>query len=233
MNITTWIGNTQMPQNETGTQRNTKVQGKQDDLTFGALLRDIEKKCPYSYMAKDGIIEYNGVVFVCDYKNNSITLGDMTDPKKVLNISLPSGGNLKVNVENFGDISKAASMFSPEDLNAILRAIHQYNYCTSKLNEMEEKEEEGVAGCKNLIERRILNHEADQKFMTGGKEYSLKEWDKLIENFDEAEEEIQEELKERLETRKEQEEDKEEEKRKMKRDRQLEMAQKTYLGILA
>ena len=72
MNITTWIGNTQMPQNETGTQRNTKVQGKQDDLTFGALLRDIEKKCPYSYMARDGIIEYNGVVFVCDYKNNSI-----------------------------------------------------------------------------------------------------------------------------------------------------------------
>ena len=127
MNITTWIGNTQMPQNETGTQRNTKVQGKQDDLTFGALLRDIEKKCPYSYMARDGIIEYNGVVFVCDYKNNSITLGDMTDPKKVLNISLPSGGNLKVNVENFGDISKAASMFSPEDLNAILRAIHYFN----------------------------------------------------------------------------------------------------------
>ena len=144
MNITTWIGNTQMPQNETGIQRNTKVQGKQDDLTFGALLHETEKKCPYSYMAKDGIIEYNGVVFVCDYKNNSITLGDMTDPKKVLNISLPSGGNLKVNVENFGDISKAASMFLPEDLNAILRAIHQYQFCVKKQNEMEEETFQGL-----------------------------------------------------------------------------------------
>ena len=44
MNITTWIGNTQMPKNETGTQRSTKVQGKQDDLTFGALLRDTEQR---------------------------------------------------------------------------------------------------------------------------------------------------------------------------------------------
>ena len=31
-------------------------------------------------------------------------------------------------------------MFCPEDLNAIMRAIHQYNYCQKKLNEIDEEE---------------------------------------------------------------------------------------------
>lgn len=99
-------------------------------------------KCPYSSMAKDGMIEYNGVIFNCDYKHNAITLGDMSDKKKVMNISLPSGGSLKVNVDNIGSLSKAAGMFSPEDLNAIMRAIHQYNHLTHKLYEIEEEEDE-------------------------------------------------------------------------------------------
>ncbi len=99
-------------------------------------------KCPYSSMAKDGIIEYNGVIFNCDYKHNAITLGDMSDKKKVMNISLPSGGSLKVNVDNIGSLSKAAGMFTPEDLNAVMRAIHQYNHLTYKLYEIEEEEDE-------------------------------------------------------------------------------------------
>ena len=66
----------------------------------------------------------------------------MNDPNEVLRISLPSGGSLRVNVNNFGDISKAAGMFSPEDLNAILRAISQYNHCTKKLYEIEQEENE-------------------------------------------------------------------------------------------
>ena len=32
-------------------------------------------KVPYGYLAKDGIIEYNGVIFVCDEETNSICLG--------------------------------------------------------------------------------------------------------------------------------------------------------------
>ena len=90
------------------------------------------------------MIKYNGVIFMCDYDTNSICLGDMTEPKKVLNISLPSGGSLRVNVDSVGGLSKAAGMFSPEDLNAILRAISQYNHFTSKLNEIEEEEIETV-----------------------------------------------------------------------------------------
>ena len=115
---------------------------KQDIVRQGRQARENEKKCPYSSLARDGIIEYNGVIFNCDYKHNAITLGDMSDEKKVLNIGLPSGGSLKVNVDNIGSISKAAGMFTPEDLNAIMRAIHQYTHLTRKLYEIEEEENE-------------------------------------------------------------------------------------------
>lgn len=111
---------------------------------FSNILKDNLRQCPYDYLAKDGVIEYNGVTFVCDYERNSICLGDMTNPKEVLKISLPSGGNLKVNVNNFSDLAKAAGMFSPADLNAIMRAIAQYNHCTSKLHELDEIESEMV-----------------------------------------------------------------------------------------
>jgi len=78
---------------------------------------------PYEHLAKDGVINYNGVCFICDKKTNSICLGDMTDEKQVLNIPLSGGGHLKVNRANIGELSKAAGMFTPEDLNLIMRAI--------------------------------------------------------------------------------------------------------------
>ena len=120
----------------------SRAENGEDGSPFSTILANRQTDCPYGYLAKDGIIEYNGVVFVCDPKTNSICLGDMSDPKQVLNISLPSGGNLKINVNNFGDISRAVGMFSPEDLNAIMRAISQYNHCTRKLNEIEQEEDE-------------------------------------------------------------------------------------------
>lgn len=116
-------------------QKSTRTSG----VAFS--LPDDEFKCPYSYMAQDGVINYNGVTFICDYKHNSLTLGDVTsDPRKVLTISLPSGGNLKVNVDNLGDLAKAAGMFTPEDLNAIMRSIETYKHCTEKLDEIEDEE---------------------------------------------------------------------------------------------
>lgn len=46
--------------------------------SFGQKLQaETEKKCPYSFLAKDGVIQYKGVTFVCDYKQNAITLGNM------------------------------------------------------------------------------------------------------------------------------------------------------------
>lgn len=97
-------------------------------------------KVPYEHLAKDGIIEYNGVCFVCDEETNSICLGDMTDEKNVLTITLSGGGHLKVNRNNIGDLSRAAGMFSPEDLNLILRAIAKDTQIQSVKKEIEDTE---------------------------------------------------------------------------------------------
>ena len=97
-------------------------------------------KVPYGHLAKDGVIEYNGVVFVCDERTNSICLGDMTDEKNVLNIPLSGGGHLKVNRNSIGLLSKAAGMFSPEDLNLIMRAIAEDTKSQSVKKEIEDEE---------------------------------------------------------------------------------------------
>ncbi len=100
----------------------------------------VPSKVPYGHLAKDGVIEYNGVVFVCDEKTNSICLGDMTDEKNVLNIPLSGGGHLKVNRNSIGLLSKAAGMFSPEDLNLIMRAIAEDTKIQSVKKEIEDEE---------------------------------------------------------------------------------------------
>ena len=53
---------------------------------------DGEDIAPYSYLAEDGVITYNGVSFFCDYENNAITLGDMSDEKNVITVQLENGG---------------------------------------------------------------------------------------------------------------------------------------------
>ncbi len=97
-------------------------------------------KVPYGHLAKDGVIIYNGVCFVCDEETNSICLGDMTDKKKVLNIPLSGGGHLKVNRDSIGLLSKAVGMFSPEDLNLIMRAIAEDTKIQSVQKEIEDEE---------------------------------------------------------------------------------------------
>ena len=161
-------------QTVTHNRRTDRSSGVEKSTPFSQIITEKPKTCPYDYLAKDGLIEYNGVTFVCDYKTNSICLGDVTNEKEVLNISLPSGGNLKVNVNNFGDLAMAAGMFSPADLNAIMRAIAQYNHCTSKLDELEEEETETVenameTGAEQIEESwedpvEVTKKDADLKF---------------------------------------------------------------------
>ncbi|MCI8636033.1 MAG: hypothetical protein HFJ05_10695 [Eubacterium sp.] len=86
------------------------------------------KKAPYSYLADaSGKIVYKGVTFYCDDKKNQICLGNMDDVKNVINIPLSKGGCLRVNRENIGDLARAISMFSAEDIGRIMRAIAQDN----------------------------------------------------------------------------------------------------------
>ncbi len=100
-----------------------------------------EKKAPYSYLADDnGVIHYNGVVFFCDFEKNRICLGDVSDQKKCITVGLSGGGSLVVNRDNLGDLSKAIGMFSPEDVNRIMRAISLDTMCQRKLQEIDEAE---------------------------------------------------------------------------------------------
>ena len=112
-----------------------------------------EDQAPYSYLAKDGVIEYNGVAFNCDYERNRITLGDVSNPKNCLNIPLSKGGSLVVNVDNLGDLSKAIGMFSPEDIRRIMEAIAQYN----KAKEMEQEIEEDTNSIGDSATERMQN----------------------------------------------------------------------------
>lgn len=93
---------------------------------------------PYGHLAKDGVIVYNGIVFTCDEQSNSICLGNMEDKSQVITVALSGGGYLKVNRKNIGDLSRAAGMFSPKDLNLIMRAIIQDTKIQSMQKEIDD-----------------------------------------------------------------------------------------------
>lgn len=109
------------------------------DMLLSTMGKAPDKKAPYSHLAKDGVIEYNGVTFVCDYKHNALSLGDVSNPKNVIYVALADGGTLQVNRNNVDDLSKAIGMFSPEDVNRILRAISLDAQCQRKLAEIDEE----------------------------------------------------------------------------------------------
>ena len=97
-------------------------------------------KVPYGEMAEDGVIEYNGVVFVCDYDHNRLTLGDTSNEKDCINIPLSGGGSLLVNRNNIDALSKAIGMFSPEDVKRILEALARDNKIRQMKKELDDME---------------------------------------------------------------------------------------------
>ena len=197
--------------NVLGNGQNTN---KTEDIEFS--ISGSNGKCPYSNLAKNGVIEYNGVIFNCDYKHNAITLGDVnTNPRKVLTVGLSGGGSLKVNVDNLDDLSKAVGMFSPADLNAIIKAIQTYKHCTSKLKEMEDEENEATEEAatsetndsevsaaedfKNAVEEYREAHELTPDNIQVEEDWrkmSAEEWDKLVEHIDKFIDEHRQELEE-------------------------------------
>lgn len=93
-------------------------------------------RCPYGENAdSSGTIVYNGVAFSCD--SDRLCLGDVSNPKKCLSIHLTSG-SLVVNTDNLDSLSQAMGMFTPEDVNLIMRAISEYQKIKDKLNEIED-----------------------------------------------------------------------------------------------
>ena len=107
---------------------------------------------PYAAYADGDTITYNGVVFNCDKERNAICLGDMSNKSDVLTIPLEGGGSLMVNRNSINTLAKALSMFSPEDVNRIMRAI-----ATDKKVQETQKEIED--------EKNSLGDDADEKVM--------------------------------------------------------------------
>ena len=161
-------------------------------------------KVPYGEMAENGVIEYNGVVFVCDYDHNRLTLGDTSNEKDCINIPLSGGGSLLVNRNNIDALSKAIGMFSPEDVNRILRALDKAAE-TDPAGTAGEPEKEDLSLMEQIREKmqeiydKLQNGDTETKFMIGNQEFSIKEWDSFLEKFDSVQDAIREALEEKIE----------------------------------
>lgn len=162
-----------------------------------------KNKVPYGEMAQDGVITYNGVTFVCDYEKNRICLGDTSHMDNCISVSLSGGGSLVVNRNNLDDLSRAIGMFTPEDVNRILRALAQdakIQKMKKEIDDMENGEESEESG-KNTAE---VIEDSDTKFQIGNQSYTIKEWKTFLERFDSVQNSIREALEEKI--KKEQEE---------------------------
>lgn len=86
-----------------------------------------------------GILNYRGTKFTCDYKSNALKLGDCSNLNNCIRIALAGGGSLVVNKDSIDGLINAISMFSPEDVASILRALQKERMKQKALNEKEEK----------------------------------------------------------------------------------------------
>ena len=122
-------------------EKRTDLSRKRIPLNQNKCTADFRMSVPFEQnLQQNGTITYKGVTFVCDTDRNRITLGDVTDRSKCLNISLKGGGCLMVNRDNLSDLSQAITMFCPEDINRIMTAIAEDKRAQQMLLEKDEME---------------------------------------------------------------------------------------------
>jgi hypothetical protein len=147
------------------------------------------KGAPYSYLAdENGIVEYKGVIFRCNNEKKELCLGDMSNRKNVIRIPLSGGGCLMVNRDNIDQLGKAIDMFSPEDINNILRALKLDAKIQEMKKEMEEMEdgigkssaEQNADSAKEAVEASEDGQKArgfhGYEEKEDGKPFVLEEW---------------------------------------------------------
>lgn len=173
---------------------------KRDIESMESAMSSPKGKAPYSMMAdENGMIEYNGVVFTCDYKNNQLCLGDMSNPDDVIRIPLSEGGCLMLNRDNIGDLSKAIGMFSPEDINLILRALKMDAKVQQMKKEIEEMED-GIGKSSGEINaqdgddaRKAARDKGETNGFTGyeeGMDYIAKKKEEILDKVKRGETEV-------------------------------------------
>lgn len=102
--------------------------------------------------------------------------GDMTNMDNVIRIPLSEGGCLMVNRDSIGALGRAIGMFSPEDINLILRALKM----DAKIQEMKKEIDEMEDGIGKSTEQQNADsaeeaEEAAEKNAGGFNGYGMKE----------------------------------------------------------
>ena len=98
----------------------------------------VKNKNEYFAMAKDGMIAYQGAVFICDRLTDTLTLGDVSSPNDCIRVGLAKGGSLFFNRDDAGSLMNAITMFSPEDQERIVKAIQIDNMAQKAKKEVED-----------------------------------------------------------------------------------------------
>lgn len=128
-----------------------------DDMVSDEMIQKLlgnDRRAPYSAMANEnGIIEYKGVTFQCDYEHNRLCLGNVSDVRNCITVELEGGGVLVFNRANVDDLIRAIDMFSPTDINRIMRAIAQ----DAKLRQIQMEIEDETSG------ERVLDKPEDEE----------------------------------------------------------------------
>lgn len=130
-----------------------------------------EMWAPYCQLKNEnGVVEYNGVVFTLDYQRKWLCLGDVTNLEDVIRVPLSEGGCLMVNRDSVDELGRAIGMFSPEDINRILRALKM----DAKIQQMKREVEEMEDGIGKTSEEQNADSDkeareaAEEKGNAGG-----------------------------------------------------------------
>ena len=73
-------------------------------------------------------------------------MGDVTNSKDCITVGLEKGGSLVFNRNNIDDLVRAIDMFSPEDINRIMRAIAE----DAKIRQVKMQIEDETSGMEVL-----------------------------------------------------------------------------------
>lgn len=79
----------------------------------------------FKYADERGIIDYNGIIFYCDAKTDTLKLGDCSNSSNCIQIPLAEGGCLMVNRDNLEQLLDALSLFSSKDMLSILETLQK------------------------------------------------------------------------------------------------------------
>ena len=133
--------------------------------------KESEMWAPYCHLKnEDGVVEYNGVIFTLDYQRKWICLGDVTNLEDVIRVPLSEGGSLMVNRDSIDALGRSIGMFSPEDINRILRALKMDAKIQQMKREVEEMED-GVGKTseeQNADSDKEAREAAEEKGNAGG-----------------------------------------------------------------